>query len=258
MLQPIQPQRETAEGQAFYEQKIAEITSHLEAVRDLPGLDTFRETKALARAFFKHFNAFLAAYDGLIEFALDHSGDGQRIECKKGCANCCIDLVRGMTTPEIINIYNHVRSWPDVKQIFDYHRASALKFMGILAAKMKTGEKSPPGADPRVAEAHVEYNRLNRPCGFLDTQTGCCRIYPVRPIACRYFFSFDPAEMCSPLHVKYLNRQTRTVHLPEEIHALLREIDHKFGFRPMNYLSGAFCEFAVEVMGIEPIAVTDE
>lgn len=258
MLQPTPPQPEPAEGQAFFQQKIAEITSHLEAVRDLPGLDKFRETKTLPRAFFEHFNAFLKAYDELIDFALEHSGDNKRIECKKGCANCCIDLVRGMTTPEIINIYNHVRSWDDVKQIFDYHRESALKFMGILAAKMKDGEKPPPGADPRVAEAHVEYNRLNRPCGFLDTETGCCRIYPVRPIACRYFFSFDPPETCSPLHVKYLNRKTRTVHLPEEIHALLREIDHKFGFRPMNYLSGAFCEFSVEVMGIKPITIAED
>ena len=77
----------------------------------------------------------------------------------------------------------------------------------------------------------------------------------MRPVACRYFFSLDPPETCSPLHVLYLNRKTRTVHLPEEIHALIREIDHKFGFRPLNYLSGAFCQFAAEVMRIRPVKV---
>lgn len=257
-LQPIEPRPEPAESEELYRDCVARMTRALEAVRDLPGLDRFRETGSLPRAFFTHFNAFLATYDELIDFALRFSGDDSKIECKKGCSNCCIDLVRGITTPEIISIYHHVRDWPDAKQLFEYHRESAMTFMGILASKLNPAEQPPGGRDPRIAEAHVEYNHRNRPCGFLDQQTGCCRIYPVRPVACRYFFSFDPPETCSPLHVKYLNRRTRTVHLPEQIHALLREIDHRFGFRPMNYLSGAFCEFAAEIMRTRPITVIDD
>jgi Fe-S-cluster containining protein len=255
ILAPVEAQPEPAEADEFYRRRIETIRQRLEAVCDLPGLDRFRETHELPQAFFGHFNAFLRAYDELIDFALRYTDDDKRIQCKKGCCNCCIDLVRGMTTPEIVNIYHHVRCWPDVRQLFEYHRESAFRFMGILGAKLEPGEPPPPGRDPRIAEAHVEYNRLNRPCGFLDTQTGCCRIYPVRPVACRYFFSLDPPETCAPTHEKYLERRTRTVHLPEEIHALLREIDHRFGFRPMNYLSGAFCEFAAEVMRTKPIRV---
>lgn len=260
MLEPIAAQPEPAERDPRYQQKVAEMIARLEKLRDLPGLGAFRDTRTLPRAFFEHFNAFLATYDELIDLALrcDEADARPAIQCKKGCANCCIDLVRGITTPEIINIYHHVREWPDVRQLFEYHRESAFTFMGILASKLAPGEPPPGGRDPRVAEAHVEYNRRNRPCGFLDQQTGCCRIYPVRPIACRYFFSLDPPERCSPLHVLYLDRRTRTVHLPERIHELLREIDRKFGFRPMNYLSGAFCEFAAEIMRTRPIHVTDE
>ena len=77
----------------------------------------------------------------------------------------------------------------------------------------------------------------------------------VRPIACRYFFSFDPPEMCTPSHEKYLERATRTMHLPEEIHGMLLEVGHRLGFRPLNYLSGAFCGFAAEVMRSRPIKV---
>jgi Fe-S-cluster containining protein len=280
MLEPIAAAAEPAEHELWYLDLIGEITRRLETVRDLPGLDRFRETHELPAAFFENFNAALAAYDKLIDGVLDLDrklDDADRlaaraentsaagsplpvlprgpIQCSKGCCNCCIDLVRGMTTPEIINIYHHVRTWPDVKQIFEYHRDSAELFMAILASKLKPGEPPPGGADPRIAEAHIDFNRQNRPCGFLDTQTGCCRIYPVRPIACRYFFSLDPPDMCSPLHTRYLNRRTRTVHLPESIHALIREIDHKFGFRPLNYLSGAFCQFAAEVMRIRPVKV---
>lgn len=255
-MEPIAARPEAAENEPFYREQITEMTRQLEIVRDLPGLDRFRETRSLPAAFFEHFNAALACYDRLIDFAMQFDGSDKTIQCKKGCANCCIDLVRGITTPEIINIYHHVRSWPDVKQIFEYHRDSAEMFMNILEHMTQPGEAPPDGRDPRIAEAHVRFNSMNRPCGFLDQETGCCRIYPVRPVACRYFFSLDPPETCSPLHVLYLNRRTRTVHLPEEIHALLREIDHKFGFRPLNYLSGAFCQFAAEVMRIKPVTVT--
>ncbi|TWT41950.1 Flagellin N-methylase [Phycisphaerae bacterium RAS1] len=238
-----------------YQQTVAAIRAHLETVQNLPGVDQFMQTKSLAQAFFDELNAALALYDKLIDHALAFDGSDKTIQCRKGCSNCCIDLVRGITTPEIINIYHHVRPWPDARKLFEYHRDSAEMFMEIMQAKLHENEFSFGGRDPRVVESHVEYNRRNRPCGFLDRAAGCCRIYPVRPIACRYFFSFDPPELCSPRSESYLSRKTRTVHLPEEIHKLLLEIGHKLGFRPLNYLSGAFCGFAAEVMKTKPITV---
>lgn len=258
MFQPPAPQPEPAANEAFYIAAVEEMKQHLHAVLALPDLSKFLETKQLPRAFFEEWNGFLAAYDRLIDRVLESDPPEKAIACKKGCANCCIDLVRGINTPEIINIYHHVRRWDDCKQLFEYHRESAEKFGELLMAKGSAGETPPDGRDPRVAEAHVEFNRLNRPCGFLDQETGCCRIYPVRPLACRYFFSVDPPETCSPLHVKYLNRRTRMVHLPEEIHALIRDVDHAFGFRPLNYLSGAFCDFTAAKMRLKVIEVAGD
>ena len=255
MIEPPAPKPEPAEQEASYQEQVAEMVRHLETVRDLPGLDKFGETHALPRAFFEHFNAFLACYDRLIDFALEFSSDDRKIHCKKRCANCCIDLVRGLSTPEIVNIYHHVRPWPDAKQLFEYHRDSAEQFSYILLNMVPPGEEPPGGQDPRIVAAHMEYNLLKRLCGFLDQETGCCRIYPVRQLACRYFFSLDPPEMCTPTHEKYFQRNTRNVHLPEQIHALLREIDQAFGFRQLNYLSGAFCQFTAQTMRIKLITV---
>jgi Fe-S-cluster containining protein len=248
-----QPNSDDLVREPYFQQQLAEMRARLETVRDTPGLEQLVQSQTLPAAFFDEFNAALACYDRLIDFALAWDGSDRRIHCKKGCSNCCIDLVRGIFTPEIVNIYRYVRSWPDARQVFEYHRESAEKFMEIIASKLRPGEAAFGGQDPRVVEAHVEFNRLNRPCGFLDTQTGCCRIYPVRPIACRYFFSYDPPETCTPTHEKYLKRSTRTVHLPDDIHALLMEIGHRLGFRPLNYLAGAFCGFAAEVMRTRPI-----
>ena len=254
MIQPPERKPEPAAETPEYQRLVAAMRSHLETVRDLPELPKFRETRKLPQAFFEHFNAFLACYDELIEQVLVHTGDGKRIQCTAGCANCCIDLVRGLTTPEMINIYHHVRPWPDAKQLFEYHRESAETFSHMLLKRMMPGQP-PTGDDDSVAEAHMEYNQLRRPCGFLDQEKGMCRIYPVRPIACRYFFSFDPPETCTPTHPQYFNRAVRLVHMPAEIDALLREVQKAFGFGVLNYLSGAFCEFTAQVMRIKLIEV---
>lgn len=242
-----------AQSDPFFLDQIDAMKRHLQNARDLPGLERLRETAELPAAFFEHFDAALACFDRIIDFVLRFDGTQSKVQCSKGCCNCCIDLVRGVTTPEIVNIYNHVRNWPDVRQIFEYHRESAELFMGILASKLEPDEQSFGGRDQRVAQAHVEYNLLNRPCGFLDTESGQCRIYPVRPIACRYFFSLDPPEYCTPGHEKYLSRDTRTIHLPDEVNKLLIELARRFDFKTLSYLSGAFCSFASDVMRTRPI-----
>lgn len=244
-----------AQNEPFFVEQIAEMTRRLTAARDLPGLEQFAQNRSLPAAYFEHLNAALACFDRIIDFILAYDGTDKQVKCSKGCCNCCIDLVRGISAPEIANIYHHVRAWPDARRLFEYFRTSAGMFMEILASKMKPGDKPITGDDPRVEEAHREYNLKNRPCGFLDQESGCCRIYPVRPIACRYFFSLDPPENCTPLSPRYFNRDTRTVHLPPEVHGLLLEIGARLGFRPLNYLSGAFCGFAAEVMQTRPIQV---
>ena len=252
-----EPPAEPVESHPTFVAQVAEMKQHLEATRDTPNIDQFKDTAAMPAAFFAHWNAFLAVYDRLVDFVLAHTGTDEKMHCKKGCANCCIDLVRGVNTAETVNIYHHVRAWPDVKQIFEYHRDSAEMFMETLMSKLNEGELAFGGDDPRVKESHVEYNQKNRPCGFLDQETGCCRIYPVRPIACRYFFSLSPPETCTPSHPLYLQRDTRLIQLPQEIHDLITQIGQKLGFRPLNYLSGAFCGFAAEIMKTRPIKVID-
>lgn len=240
-----------------FTEQVAEMRRHLEAARDAPDLERLRESAALPAAFFSRFNAALACYDRTIGVALAHDGADAKVHCKRECSNCCIDLVRGITTPEIVNIYHHVRSWPDVKELFESHRSSAEIFTRILISKVEPGAREGlAGDDPRIALAHIEYNLLNRSCAFLDRETGNCRIYAVRPVACRYFFSFDPPETCSPRHDRYLDRRIRTIPLSDEAHTLLCQIEGRLGFRLVNFLSGAFCQFTADVIGTRPIVET--
>lgn len=256
MKLPVHEAPHPAQSAPYFVQQIEIMARELAAARDLEGLDELSATLSLPRAFFTHFNAALACFDRIIDFVLGFDGTDRRVQCSQGCCNCCVDLVRGVTAPEVVNIYHHVRGWPDAKRLFTYHRESAELFMALLAGRVSADEAAPAGDDPRVEAAHREYNGRNRPCGFLDRETGCCRIYPVRPIACRFFFSLDPPGDCTPLSPRYLRRDTRTVHLPPEIHGLLVELGQRLGFRNVNYLSGAFVQFASEVVRAQPIRTT--
>jgi Fe-S-cluster containining protein len=241
----------------LYREQIDAIRNQLEALLDLPDLESFPETGRLPETFFAGFRFAQNAYDRIIDAALAHDGSGERIHCTKGCSNCCIDLVRGITVPEIVLIYRYVRPWADARQVFEYHCESGNLFLGRLARKLSPEEmRTLAPDDSRIAEAHIEYNRLDRPCGFLDGDTGSCRIYPVRPLACRYFFSFDPPETCSPGHERYLRRSIRTVPLPPEVVSLFARIGEKLGVRLVNYLPGAFAQFTADVMKTRPIEIT--
>lgn len=256
MKLPVHEGPHPAQAAPFFAEQIETMARELAAARDVDGLGEFAAGRTLPAAFFLHFNAALSCFDRIIDFVLAYDGTDKSVKCAKGCCNCCVDLVRGITPGEVVNIYHHVRGWPDARRLFTYHRESAELFMAILAGKLKPDEPAPAGDDPRVEAAHREYNGRNRPCGFLDRETGCCRIYPVRPIACRFFFSLDPPEDCTPLSPRYFRRDTRTVHLPPEIHGLLMEIGERLGVRTVNYLSGAFTQFTSEVMRAQPIRVS--
>ena len=99
----------------------------------------------------------------------------------------------------------------------------------------------------------MHYNRLQRPCAFLDAAHCICRIYPVRPMVCRFFFNLSPAEWYVPNHVASLERQT---HCLDPYHVVKKRLDasnHRLGAPVLNFLSGAFVTIAGQVMQGRPL-----
>jgi len=109
--------------------------------------------------------------------ALEHTGkcvDEVRLSaavdtaCAAGCSFCCW-LRIDATAPEILLIARYLR----------YHWTSKATATLLAAARQR-----------RDAEAAMDLpalHRYQRPCLLL--QDGLCQIYPVRPMACRRYFS---------------------------------------------------------------------
>lgn len=128
-----------------------------------------------------------------------------------------------------------------------------LTFQRLLAEEMRADPQPLEPDDPRITRAHLQYNRLQRPCAFLDQAHGACRIYPVRPLVCRYFFNLSPAEWCTPDHASYLDRETRCIDPYKAVKECLNAVNRRLGVRVLNFLSGAFVSIAGEVMEGRPL-----
>jgi Fe-S-cluster containining protein len=120
----------------------------------------------------------------------------QEIACRKGCAHCC-HLYVSATAPELLAIAEYVSKWPEER------RAG-------LAERLRNASQLTRGLSP------AERVRLNHPCPMLED--GLCGIYPVRPLGCRAYASFDVAacerstrerDAEAPIPVPRINMRTR-------------------------------------------------
>lgn len=238
-------------------QHMAAMATALGAILALDALDRFRTTRALPAAFFSHLTDALAAYDRYIGRLL--ASDGRPVTCQAGCAACCHhELARGVTAVEILAIYRFVRPWPDIGTLYEAAGENAVAFQRLLAAEVARTGAPLAVNDPRVYSAHVAYNRLERPCPFLDQAAGTCRIYPVRPLVCRWFYNRSPKDWCVPSHPNYLARDAVGINPDAAINDLLGQIDLRLGLRTVNYLAGAFVHIAGDLLGGAPIGTLDE
>jgi Fe-S-cluster containining protein len=236
---------------------MAEMIARLEAILALDGLERFATERTLPEAFFSEYAAALDAYDRYIAHII--AAEPLAVTCKAGCDACCRhELARGVTPVEILAIYRLVRPWDDIGAVYEAAGESAVAFQRLLKEQIEADPRPlAPSDDPRVLEAHLRYNQLQRPCAFLDQGNGVCRIYPVRPLVCRWFYNLSPAEWCAPPHPHHLHRNAVGIDPYREVNRLMSAISRRLGVETLNYLPGAFAHLAGDVMQGRPIAIVD-
>jgi len=148
---------------------VARLLAEGPAAELSPEASRFDEGESLALV--RHYHALLGAADsdaiaatvrGVGEAAMAKFRHPQPLACKKGCAWCCFQLVAA-SGPEVFAIARAVAG-------------------SALADKVRDTVAS------RVIDPDRQFD-LHNPCAFLDR--GACSIHPVRPLACRYYASFD-------------------------------------------------------------------
>ncbi len=248
LYQKVEVPSQTSETARQY---MAQMVDSLDAILELD-LASFAANKTLPAKLFELLSEALDCYDHYIEHIV--TAEGWDVSCRRGCSACCEhELARGVTALEALNIYRHVRDWEDIGSLYEHAAENAVTFQQLLAEEMRR-EPGPLGPDdPRVTKAHLAYNRLKRPCPFLDREQGACRIYPVRPLVCRFFFNLSPAEWCDPDHEGYLKRETRCMDPYTAVQERLHAINQRLGIRVLHFLSGAFMTLAGNVMEGKPL-----
>lgn len=120
----------------------------------------------------------------------------QEVACRMGCAHCC-HLYVSATAPELLAIAGHVASWPEERRT-------------ALAGRLAHASQVTSGLSP------AERVRLGHPCPMLED--GLCGIYPVRPLGCRAYASFDVGacerstrerDAAAPIPVPRINMRSR-------------------------------------------------
>jgi len=97
------------------------------------------------------------------------------VACRAGCDHCCYQSV-GVTPPEALAIFDHLSATlPDaeLERVAAHVAAHRARTRGLSTAE-------------RFSPSH--------PCAFLDTASGRCTIYAVRPLSCRGMNSLDAGE----------------------------------------------------------------
>lgn len=103
---------------------------------------------------------------------------GGHLACKAGCGSCCAAQV-GAEMPEAFAIVRHLQSGA-------YEGGSHGGGAAALDRAARVAERIAGLDAGQRWEAQVF-------CAFLDQDTQCCTIYPVRPLACRGYTSTDLA-----------------------------------------------------------------
>lgn len=119
----------------------------------------------------------------LVEEVINLAPQPKAYACHRGCYFCCFEPVT-VSEIEAAALARHIESMPEEEK-------------ATVVAKLESYAE-------RVQAVGGILMRLNKvPCAFLDTQSGACTVYEIRPYMCRSLTSYDVAP-CKTQDQPYL------------------------------------------------------
>ncbi|WP_213412108.1 YkgJ family cysteine cluster protein [Xylanibacillus composti] len=109
--------------------------------------------------------------------------------CRKGCAHCCYyPIVITPLEAKLIIAYVDVLPERDKERVAGHLQQYFRQYRSQLR---ELREQSYEEADDKRL-----YKSLHLPCPMLDTQSGSCLAYAVRPIPCRTYLNYSDPRVC--------------------------------------------------------------
>jgi len=132
-----------------------------------------------------------AVSDTVCRALIDSSaGDGQPVQCRKGCSDCCSYLVP-LSIPEVFRLWEELSAMGEDAASGVLNRCFACEEKILDAStlgKLCIGDSF---EAPKISRW---YAQLQMSCPFLSH--GLCRIYQQRPLACREHLVTSAAALC--------------------------------------------------------------
>ncbi len=140
--------------------------------------------------------------------------------CQRGCNHCCYQLI-GTSLAEGALIAAHLMDSPSWMPELQALRVRLQQDSDDIRAMSGTKSKS------------YQWMENKKGCPFLDKKSGDCRIYNVRPIACRTYFVVSDPDNCSP------DKPGAEVRIIDPSHAQVPLINAIVGLEAIPTLTGS-------------------
>jgi len=169
---------EQGDNQDAFSAQLREAENH--------GVQSILASDASSKAIFR----ILDTASGLAEMAYENARapNARPVACKEGCSWCCHQTV-GVTAPEAIRIAEYLRTMKDTAA------------RDAMLERLRAVDEATRGITPEARD------ELRLACAFLTD--GRCGIYPVRPLACAEYTSFDVEDCIKDYYAGFVKTTAR-------------------------------------------------
>jgi Fe-S-cluster containining protein len=180
--------------------------------------------------FYYKFTKVLDIYEQLQHEVLADSGIST--VCSAGCSTCCFHWVEDVNSFEAAILARYLEdNYPGIIEQFicSFRKdAEVLESLRAIVDDKITEFSSYADeiADPYELLLSCFY-QLERPCALLDS-SGCCIVYPVRPLTCRDYLNLCDPEICHPDRINEEEQATLVMLLSEAVSQKIEILHRRF------------------------------
>jgi Fe-S-cluster containining protein len=167
---------------------------------------------AFTQAWHRLFDEYLAAC------LAQHKKQGETVQCRAGCSNCCHHYPMSIEPFELISFYARLRQAPqDLCLQMERMVRRTQAFQALLRGD----------SDQAIDDALALYFQRGIPCVFLRG-AGLCAVHAIRPMTCRMYFSVSRPELCRAEKINDPQNKSFIVYLPDSVEEDLAGLSARF------------------------------
>ena len=230
--------------------KMARILNKINAMEELRRFQSHRKIPGMAQ---RLSHQALVLYDNYLAYTIGQlKKKGWKPYCSAGCAACCYAMPAGVSSWELVLIYDYLHQGGQLERFFRRNLESCQVLSRVrlqLGENISEGEASSCIDTEEVLKA---YSLAHHSCAFLSASQECL-IYSIRPLACRMHYSFTPPELCDPTHPD-VSQAVRLNFSPHaEVQKELKNLDSHIGLDVGDFLSPGLVALATNIMRFSPL-----